>query len=144
VSSRGESGADPGAGDLHRSEQGGGFLRQHDQLRDVPLLQVAKHFTKLDHIFALATWIVDAKWWARLPKADQDAIEEAAAEIQPLIPQLLAKTDNEALAKAKAAGSEVIIITDKAPWQKLMSPVWDQNSAKVPGGKELITAIGAL
>jgi TRAP-type C4-dicarboxylate transport system substrate-binding protein len=37
--------------------------------------EVAKHFTKLDHIFALATWIVDAKWWARLPKADQDAIE---------------------------------------------------------------------
>jgi tripartite ATP-independent transporter DctP family solute receptor len=106
--------------------------------------EVAKHFTKLDHIFALAAWVVDAKWWARLPKADQDAIEQAAAEIQPLIPELLAKTDNEALAKAKAAGSEVIVITDKAPWQKLMAPVWDRNSAKVPGGKDLITAIGAL
>ena len=106
--------------------------------------EVAKHFTKLDHIFAMATWIVDAKWWARLPKPYQDAIEQSAAEIQPLIPQLLAKSDDEALAKAKAAGSEVIIITDKAPWQKLMAPIWEQYSTKLPDGKELITAIGAI
>ena len=106
--------------------------------------EVAKHFTKLDHMFAMATWIVDAKWWARLPKAYQDAIEQSALEVQPQIPMLLAKTDDEALAKAKAAGSEIIVITDKAPWQKLMAPIWDQNSAKIPGGKELIIAIGAL
>jgi len=67
-----------------------------------------------------------------LPKADQDAIEQAAAEIQPLTPELLAKTDNAALAKAKVAGAEVIIITDKAPSQRLMAPIWDQNSTKIP------------
>jgi tripartite ATP-independent transporter DctP family solute receptor len=106
--------------------------------------EVAKYFTKLDHMFALATWVVDAKWWARLPKAHQDAIEQSAAEIQPLIPQLLAKTDDDALAKAKAAGSEVIVITDKTPWQKLMAPIWEQYSAKIPDGKELVSAIGTL
>jgi TRAP-type C4-dicarboxylate transport system substrate-binding protein len=106
--------------------------------------EVAKNFTKLDHIFAMATWIVDARWWARLPKADQEAIEKSAAEIQPLIPQLLAKTDDAALAKATENGAKVIVIKDKAPWQKLMAPIWDQYSAKIPEGKELIAAIGAL
>jgi tripartite ATP-independent transporter DctP family solute receptor len=106
--------------------------------------EVAKNFTKLDHIFAMATWIVDAKWWARLPKADQDAIEKSAGEIQSLIPELLAKTDDAALAKAVEQGAKVFIVKDKAPWQKLMAPIWDQYSAKIPDGKELITAIGAL
>jgi hypothetical protein len=106
---------------IRRSRTGGSLLRQYDH----------------------QLWIVDAKWWSRLPKADQDAIEQAAAEIQPLTPEFLAKTDNAALAKAKAAGAEVIIITDRAPWQRLMAPIWDQNSTKIPGGKNLITAISA-
>jgi len=58
--------------------------------------EVAKNFTKLDHIFAMAAWVVDAKWWGRPPKADQEAITKSAAEIQPLIPELLAKTDDAA------------------------------------------------
>ena len=106
--------------------------------------EVAKHFTKLDHIFAMATWIVDAKWFARLPKAHQDAIEKSAAEIQPLIPELLAKTDDAALAKTMEQGAKVFVVKDKAPWQKLMAPIWDQYSAKLPDGKDLITSIGAL
>ena len=97
--------------------------------------EVAKNFTKLDHIFAMATWIVDAKWWARLPKADQDAIEKSAAEIQLLIPELLAKTDDAALAKTVEQGAKVIIVKDKTPWQKAMAPVWDQYSAKIPDSK---------
>jgi tripartite ATP-independent transporter DctP family solute receptor len=106
--------------------------------------EVAKYFTKLDHIFAMATWIVDAKWFARLPKAHQDAIEKSAAEIQPLIPQLLAKTDDAALAKTVEQGAKVFVVKDKAPWQKLMAPIWDQYSAKIPDSKALIAAIGAL
>ncbi len=106
--------------------------------------EVAKYFTKLDHIFAMATWIVDAKWFARLPKAHQDAIEKSAAEIQPLIPELLAKTDDAALAKAVEQGAKVFVVKDKAPWQKLMAPIWDQYSAKIPDSKALIAAIGAL
>jgi tripartite ATP-independent transporter DctP family solute receptor len=106
--------------------------------------EVAKYFTKLDHLFAMATWIVDAKWWARLPKAHQDAIEKSAAEIQPLIPELLAKNDDAALAKTVEQGAKVITVRDKAQWQKAMAPVWDQYSVKIPDGNALIAAIGAL
>ena len=35
-------------------------------------------------------------------------------------------------------------MADKTPWQKLMAPIWEQYSTKVPDGKELITAIGAI
>jgi TRAP-type C4-dicarboxylate transport system substrate-binding protein len=38
----------------------------------------------------------------------------------------------------------VIIIKDKAPWQKAMAPVWDTYATKIPDGKDLINAIGAL
>jgi Bacterial extracellular solute-binding protein, family 7 len=106
--------------------------------------EFAKYFTKLDHIFAMATWIVDAKWFARLSKAHQDAIEKSAAEIRPLIPELLAKTDDAALAKAVGQGAKVFVVKDKAPWQKLMAPIWDQYSAKIPDSKASIAAIGAL
>jgi hypothetical protein len=34
--------------------------------------------------------------------------------------------------------------TGLTPWQKAMAPVWEQYSVKIPDGKELITAIGAL
>src|SRR5256885_12657197 len=40
----------------------------------------------------------------RSPKADQDAIEKSAAEIQLVIPELLAKTDDAALAKTVEQG----------------------------------------
>jgi TRAP-type C4-dicarboxylate transport system substrate-binding protein len=64
--------------------------------------------------------------------------------MQILIPELLAKTDAAALAKTVEQGATVITVKDKAPWQKAMAPVWDQYSVKIPDGKELISAIGAL
>ena len=62
----------------------------------------------------MATWIVDARWWARLSKADQDAIEKSAAEIQVLIPELLAKTDDAALAKKLRATPALADDTQRA------------------------------
>jgi TRAP-type C4-dicarboxylate transport system substrate-binding protein len=52
--------------------------------------------------------------------------------------------DDAALAKTVEQGANVIIVKDKTPWQKAMAPVWDQYSVKIPDGKELIIAIGAL
>ena len=56
--------------------------------------------------------------------------------MQILIPELLAKTVEQ--------GATVITVKDKSPWQKAMAPVWDQYAVKIPDGKELISAIGAL
>lgn len=105
--------------------------------------EVAKHFTKLDHIYAMATWVVGDQWWKRLPKEYQAAIEKSASEVQPLVSELLAKSDDAALAKAKETGSTIVFIQDKAPWKKLMAPIWDQYSAKIPDGKALIDLISA-
>jgi tripartite ATP-independent transporter DctP family solute receptor len=129
-----QSGPDSGARDLHllQNKVVDYFDNTTTNYYTFRFYEVAKNFTKLDHIFAMATWIVDAKWWARLPKADQDAIEKSAAEIQILIPELLAKTDDAALAKTVEQGAKVIIVKDKAPWQKAMAPVWDQYSVKIP------------
>lgn len=107
--------------------------------------EVAPHFTKTDHIYALGTWIVGARWWKSLPKEHQAVIEKAAREIQPVIPELLSKTDDEALEFAKKNGNaKIVIITDKAPWQAACAKMAADFVEKIPDGKELAALINGL
>ncbi|SFJ77517.1 tripartite ATP-independent transporter solute receptor, DctP family [Bosea sp. OK403] len=107
--------------------------------------EVAPHFTKLDHIYALGSWIVGIRWWRSLPKEHQAVIEQAAREIQPVIPELLAKTDEEALAFAKAEGhAKIVLIADKQPWRAATAKVYEQFVEKIPNGQELAKLIGSL
>lgn len=104
--------------------------------------EVAPFFTKTDHIYALGTWIVGAKWWKSLPKNHQATIEKAAAEIQPVIPELLSKTDDEALDFAvKNGNAKITIIKDKKPWVTATAKMAEQFIEKIPDGKEIAEII---
>lgn len=107
--------------------------------------EVAPNFTKTDHIYALGTWIVGARWWKSLPKEYQSAIEKSAKEIQPLIPELLSKTDDEALDFAKKNGNaKIVIITDKTPWQNASAKMSAEFMEKIPDGKEIVGIVKGL
>lgn len=107
--------------------------------------EVAPHFTKTDHIYALGTWIVGLRWWRALPKEHQAAIEQSAREIQPVIPELLAQTDDEALEFAKKNGNaKIIIIQDKKPWRDATAKAYNVLVEKIPDGKAIAEMIAAL
>jgi len=91
--------------------------------------EVAKNFTKLDHIFAMATWIVDAKWWARLPRRS-GRHREGAAKYSSSFRNCLPRPTMLRARRSSTCQSDNR--KDKTPWQKAMAPVWSQYSVKIP------------
>lgn len=106
--------------------------------------EVAPHYTKLSHIYAMGAWVVSEPWWQKLTADQQAAIEKAAHDAQADIVPLQAKQDEEALAKTVAQGATIHEVKDKAAWRELMKPVWAEFTPKIPGSDTLIPAIEAV
>lgn len=106
--------------------------------------EVAPFYTDLSHIYALGAWIVDKQWFDKLPEAHQKVVMDTAVEILPELHTSLKAMDKAALDETVKRGATVIPVEDKAPWQKLMLPIWDDYGKKIPGGEEMIKDIGAL
>ena len=51
------------------------------------------------------------------------------------------EAENAAIAKMKAAGTEMIMEVDKKPWQDAVKPVWDKYGTKYA---EMIKRIDAV
>ena len=106
--------------------------------------EVAPYYTNLSHAYAIAAWVVSERWFEKLPTADQKVVVDTAREIVPGIHKLLAEQDKVSLAKTKELGATIISIDDKGPWQAKMAPIWEEYGKKIPGGAEMIKAIGAM
>jgi len=68
--------------------------------------------------------------WDGLSKDDQALIKKLAREAQLDERQLWKKVEDEAMAKMKTAGIEIDTVSDKAPFQAAVKPVWDKYGAK--------------
>jgi tripartite ATP-independent transporter DctP family solute receptor len=106
--------------------------------------EVAPYYTNLSHVYAVAAWVAGDRWFKKLPAADQKVVIDTAREIVPEIHKLLAEQDAASLAKTKEMGATLISIDDKGPWQAKMAPIWDEYGKKIPGGADMIKAIGAM
>ena len=78
-------------------------------------------------------------FWRRLSPELQALVQSAGEEGIRLQDRLIAEGDEEAMAKAVAAGAKYHKV-DKAPWQKAMLPIY-QNWAPKVGGMEMIKAV---
>ena len=105
--------------------------------------EVAPHYTKLDHIYAMGTWVVADAWWKTLPENYQKIVADAANEAQAAIPALNQKSDEAALAETQKRGAKIFVVKDKGVWRDLMKPVWAEFSAKIPKAQELIAIVDA-
>ncbi|WP_162500814.1 TRAP transporter substrate-binding protein [Modicisalibacter coralii] len=103
--------------------------------------EVAPYYVKTGHVYAMGTWVVSQSWWQRLPEEYQQAITEAAHEVQEKLPAMRQKDDQAALAKTEEDGATVIEIDDKGPWKKAMQPVKAEYIEKIPDGKALVSLI---
>ena len=103
--------------------------------------QVAKYYTLTEHLIVPEILVFSRTTWDALSKDDQALIKKLAREAQLEERQLWKKVEDEAMAKMKASGIEIVAVEDKAPYQAAVKPVWDKYGAKYG---ELIKRIQAV
>jgi TRAP-type C4-dicarboxylate transport system substrate-binding protein len=92
--------------------------------------QAAKYYTLTEHLIVPEILVFSRPTWDTLSKDDQALIKKLAREAQLEERRLWNEKEQQAIDKMKAAGIEIITISDKTPFQKAVKPVWDKYGAK--------------
>jgi len=92
--------------------------------------QAAKYYTLTEHLIVPEILVFSRPTWETLSKDDQALIKKLAREAQLEERRLWNEKEKQAIEKMKAAGIEIITISDKTPFQKAVKPVWDKYGAK--------------
>jgi tripartite ATP-independent transporter DctP family solute receptor len=92
--------------------------------------QAAKYYSLTQHLIVPEILVFSRKTWDTLSKDDQDLLHKLAREAQLDERDLWNKYEMAALEKAKAAGNQIIDISDKTPFQDAVKPVWDKYGPK--------------
>ena len=92
--------------------------------------QAAKYYTLTEHLIVPEILVFSRPTWDTLSKDDQALIKKLAREAQLEERRLWNEKEQQAIDKMKAAGIEIIPISDKTPFQKAVKPVWDKYGAK--------------
>ena len=103
--------------------------------------QAAKYYTLTEHLIVPEILVFSRPTWETLSKDDQALIKKLAREAQLEERRLWNEKEKQAIEKMKAAGIEIIMISDKTPFHKAVKPVWDKYGAKYA---ELIKRIQAV
>lgn len=101
----------------------------------------AKYYSTTGHLMIPEILVFSKKIWTSLPAADQQLLKKLAKEAQLEQRKLWYEREAASLAKMKAEGVVITTVTDKAPFQAAVQPVW----AKFGGDhKALIDRIQAV
>jgi len=94
--------------------------------------QVAKYYTIDEHLIVPEVLIMSKKIWDSLSKDDQALVKKFAREAQLDERNLWNDYESKAMAKAKAAGIEIIPVSadEKKKFQAAVKPVWDKYGPK--------------
>ena|GEM_PF-4683779 len=98
--------------------------------------EVAKYFSFTDHFISPALPMVSLKWYNSWPKEWQQAIDQAAKEMVVEERKMLTVQEKEAETELKAKGALINQVADKAPFMKLVEPLYAEYESKI--GKDLI------
>jgi tripartite ATP-independent transporter DctP family solute receptor len=101
----------------------------------------AKYVTLTEHLIIPELLVFSKRIWNTLSADDQALIRKFAREAQLEEREFWNQYEQKALEKAKAAGSEIIEIADKTPFQKAVKPVWDKYGPKY---QDMIKRIQAI
>ena len=102
---------------------------------------VAKYYTLTEHLIVPEMLVFSKRVWNTLSKDDQALLMKLGREAQMEERVLWTKYEQEAMAKAKSSGVEIVEIADKKPFQDAVKPVWDKYGPKY---QEMITRIQAV
>jgi tripartite ATP-independent transporter DctP family solute receptor len=90
----------------------------------------AKYYSLTEHLIIPELLLFSKRAWGSLSPDDQNLIKTFAREAQFEERELWKTYEQEAMEKAKAAGCEIVDITDKTPFQNAVKPVWDKYGPK--------------
>ena len=94
--------------------------------------QVAKYYTVDEHLIVPEALVMSKKIWDSLLKDEQAQVMKFAREAQLEERKLWNEYEQKAMEKAKAAGTQVIQVSDaeKKKFQEAVKPVWDKYGPK--------------
>jgi tripartite ATP-independent transporter DctP family solute receptor len=92
--------------------------------------QAAKYYTLTEHLIVPEILVMSKRAWDQMSKDDQALVKKVAREAQFDERKLWVDYEQQAMAKAKAAGVTVIDVADKKPYQDAVKPVWDKYGPK--------------
>ena len=101
----------------------------------------AKYVTLTEHLIIPEMLVFSKRVWGTLSADDQNLIRKFAREAQLEEREFWNQYELKALEKAKAAGSQIIEIADKTPFQNAVKPVWDKYGPKYQDTIKRIQAI---
>jgi tripartite ATP-independent transporter DctP family solute receptor len=101
----------------------------------------AKYYSLTEHLIIPEVLLFSKKAWSTLSSDDQSLIKKFAGEAQLEERELWKKYEQQAMEKAKAAGCQIVEISDKAPFQNAVKPVWDKYGPKY---QDMIKRIQAI
>jgi tripartite ATP-independent transporter DctP family solute receptor len=141
-------GANPGPlafSELYIALQQGVFDGQENPLMNIyssKLHEVQKYISLTGHKYETTPLLASKMLWDALPKADQQAIKEAAIEAGTLNRQMSLAADAELRQKLADAGVEINEV-DQAAFVARTKPVYDKWSQQYPDLVKLIVAEAA-
>jgi len=101
----------------------------------------AKFYTLTEHLVVPEMLVFSKRVWTTLSKDDQALLMKLGREAQMEERVLWTKYEQDAMAKARGAGVEIIELADKKPFQDAVKPVWDKYAPKY---QEMIKRIQAV
>jgi len=101
----------------------------------------AKYVSLTEHLIIPEILVFSKRIWNTLSADDQSLIRKFAREAQLEERGFWNEYEQKALEKAKAAGSQIIEIADKTPFQNAVKPVWDKYGPKY---QDMIKRIQAM
>ncbi len=101
----------------------------------------AKYYSLTEHLIIPEVLAFSKRAWTSLSVDDQNLVKKFAREAQFEERELWSKYEQLAMDKAKAAGCEIVAITDKTPFQNAVKPVWDKYGPKY---QDMIKRIQAI
>jgi len=87
---------------------------------------VAKYYTLTEHLIVPEVLVMSKKTWDGLSKEDRELVRKFSREAQLEERKLWQEYETQAMAKAKAAGIQIIDVADKTAFQAAVKPVWDK------------------
>jgi tripartite ATP-independent transporter DctP family solute receptor len=102
----------------------------------------AKYVALTEHLVIPEVLVFSKRIWTTLSADDQNLIRKFAREAQLEEREFWNQYEQKALEKAKAAGSQIVEIADKTPFQNAVKPVWDKYGPKYQDMIKRIQAIG--
>jgi TRAP-type C4-dicarboxylate transport system substrate-binding protein len=90
----------------------------------------AKFYTLTEHLVVPEMLVFSKRVWTTLSKDDQALLMKLGREAQMEERVLWTKYEQDAMAKAKSAGVEIVELADKKPFQDAVKPVWDKYGPK--------------